>query len=106
MGRLDGQLCDQLSENFAEIIFVSELRSDSGAPSFGQLPSTTSNFHIKALRIQARGMIVLTVDLMHAISISDACASGHLDLNCDTCLMDEGVRTGIHVVRTVAAIFP
>jgi hypothetical protein len=25
---------------------------------------------------------------------------------CDTCLMDERVRTDIHVVRTVAAIFP
>jgi hypothetical protein len=33
-------------------------------------------------------------------------ASGWLNLNYDSCLMDERVRTGIHVVRTVAAIFP
>jgi hypothetical protein len=58
-------------------------------------------------------MVVRTADLMHAISISDAgvsgpcwLASGLLDLNCDTFLMDERVRTGYHVVRTVATIFP
>jgi hypothetical protein len=51
--------------------------------------------------------------MMHAISISDAHAfgpclltSGHLDFECDTCFMDESVWTGIHVDRTVAAIFP
>jgi hypothetical protein len=33
-------------------------------------------------------------------------ASGHLNFECDTCLMDESIRTGIHIVRTVAAIFP
>jgi len=32
--------------------------------------------------------------------------SGRLDLNCDTCLMDECVRTGFHVVQTVTEIFP
>jgi hypothetical protein len=32
--------------------------------------------------------------------------SGRLDFECDTCLMDEHVRTGIQVVQTVAAIFP
>jgi len=50
---------------------------------------------------------------MHAISISVArasgpwrLASGRLDFECDTCLMDERGRTGIHIVRTAAAIFP
>jgi hypothetical protein len=33
-------------------------------------------------------------------------SSGHLNFECATCLMDENVRTGIHIVRTVAAIFP
>jgi hypothetical protein len=33
-------------------------------------------------------------------------ASGRLDFECDTCLMDKSVRTRIHIVRTVAAIFP
>jgi hypothetical protein len=66
--------------------------------------SAASNFHIKALRVRTGGTIVWTADLMHAISISDArasgpswLASGPLDLNCDTCFMDE---------RFVAAIFP
>jgi hypothetical protein len=75
--------------------------------------SAASNFHIKAPRVRTRRMVVLMVDEMHAISISDARASGpcwltsgRLDLNCDTCLMDERLRTGFHIVRTVAAIFP
>jgi hypothetical protein len=74
---------------------------------------TASNFHIKALRVQTRGMAVRTVDLIHTIFISDACASGprgltsgHLDFECDTCLMDDCVWTGFHIVRTVAANFP
>jgi hypothetical protein len=68
--------------------------------------SVASNFHTKASRVR-------TVDLMHEISISDACASkprgltfGRLDFECDTCLIDERIRTGIHVIWTVAAIFP
>jgi hypothetical protein len=68
--------------------------------------SAASNFHIKASRIRTKEMVVRTVDLMHAISISDARASrpkgltfGRLDFECDTCLMNEHVRT-------VAAIFP
>jgi hypothetical protein len=75
--------------------------------------SAASNFHIKSSHIQTKGMVVQTVDLMHAISISDARASrprgltsGRLDFECDTCLMDECIRTGIHVIRTVAVIFP
>jgi hypothetical protein len=75
--------------------------------------SAASNFHIKASHVRTRGMIVRTIDLMHANSISDArtsgprwLVSGRLDLNCNTCLKDERVRTRIHVVQTVAAIFP
>jgi hypothetical protein len=29
-----------------------------------------------------------------------------MDFECDTCLMDERIRTGIYIVRTAAAIFP
>jgi hypothetical protein len=68
--------------------------------------SAASNFHTKASRIRTKGMVVQTVDLMHAISISDDHVSGRLDFECYTCLMDERVRTGIHVVRMVAVIFP
>jgi hypothetical protein len=35
-----------------------------------------SNFHIEALHVRTRRMVVQTADLMHAISISDARASG------------------------------
>jgi hypothetical protein len=72
-------------------------------------------------------MAIRTVDLQHAISISVVRASGRLKLNpqfsyqmhlhpddgrlaserlylnCDSCLMYERVRTGIHDVRTVAS---
>jgi hypothetical protein len=65
-----------------------------------------SNFHIEASRVRTGRMVVRMANLMHAISISDAHASWRLDLNCDTCLMDEHVRTGIHIVQTVVAIFP
>jgi hypothetical protein len=72
-----------------------------------------SNFHIEASRVRTGRMVIRMANLMYAISISDArafepCwpASGSLDLNYDTCLMDERVRTGIHVVQTIAAIFP
>jgi hypothetical protein len=75
--------------------------------------STACNFHIKASRIRTKGMVVRTVDLMHAISISNDRASGpwrlvsgRLDFECNTCLMNERVRTGIHILQTVAAIFP
>jgi hypothetical protein len=69
---------------------------------------SASNFHKEASRVQIKSMVVWTADLMHSISISDARASRPcwLDLNCDICLMDERVLTGIHVVRTVATIFP
>jgi hypothetical protein len=75
--------------------------------------SVASNFHIQAPHVRTRRMGVRMVNLMHTISISDARASGpcwlsfgRLDLNCDNCLMDERVRIGIHVLQTVAAIFP
>jgi hypothetical protein len=29
-----------------------------------------------------------------------------MDIECDTCLTDERVRTGIHVVQTIVVIFP
>jgi hypothetical protein len=71
-----------------------------------------SNFHIKASHVRTGRMVVRTVALMHAISLFDTRVSGpgwlasrRLDLNCDTCLMDERVRTGIHIVRTIVAIF-
>jgi hypothetical protein len=74
--------------------------------------SAARNFHIKALRVRTKGMVIQTIDLMHAISISDAhasgpwrLASGRLDFECDTCLMDERVWMGIHIVQMVAAIF-
>jgi hypothetical protein len=71
------------------------------------------NFHIKGWRVWTKGSIVLTVDLMHTISIYEVRASepwgltsGRLDFECMTCLMDERVRTGIHIVWTIAAVFP
>jgi hypothetical protein len=75
--------------------------------------SAASNFHIKALRVRTKVMVVRMLNQMHAISISDArapepwwLASKRLDFECDTCLINERVRTRIHVVWTVAAIFP
>jgi hypothetical protein len=75
--------------------------------------SAARNFHIKALPVRTKGMVVQTVDLMHAISLYVAHAfepwrpmCGRLNFECTTCLTNERVRTGIHIVRTVAAIFP
>jgi hypothetical protein len=49
----------------------------------------------------------------YAISISvertsgpSCLTSGRLYLNCDSCLMNERVRMGIHVVQTITSIFP
>jgi hypothetical protein len=71
--------------------------------------SAASNFHIKASHVWTKGMVVRTVDLMHAISISDARAfgprglmPGRLDFQCDTYLMNEHVRTGFHNVSILA----
>jgi hypothetical protein len=70
------------------------------------------NFYIKALHVRTIEYVVWTVDLMHAISIYVAraseplrLASGRFDFECTTCLMDERVQTGIHIVRTVIAVF-
>jgi len=75
--------------------------------------SAARNFHMKASHIWTKGMVVQMVDQMHSISISVAhafgqwrLAFGRLDFECDTCLRDERVRMGIHIVRTIAAIFP
>jgi len=73
----------------------------------------TCNFHIKAWGVWTIASIVRTVDLMHAISIYEARASGpwrltfgRLDFDCMTCLMNERVRNGIHIVWMVATVFP
>jgi hypothetical protein len=50
--------------------------------------SAATNFHTKASRVPTKGMVVRKVDLMHTIFIFDACASGCLDFEYDTCLMD------------------
>jgi hypothetical protein len=91
---------------FAEILSWFELRPDGRT-------SVARNFHNKAWRVRTIGSVFRTVDLMYAISIYEAWASGpwtltsgRLDFECMTCLMDERVRTGIHIVRTVVAIFP
>jgi len=75
--------------------------------------STGRNFHTKASRIWTKGMAIQTVDLMHALSTSDALVSrprglmsGHLNFDCDTYLMNERVRTGFHIVWTFVANFP
>jgi len=56
---------------------------------------------------------VLTVKLIHAISIYEAWASGPwrlasrgLNFVCMTCLMKDSVRMRTHIVRTVAVVFP
>jgi hypothetical protein len=71
------------------------------------------NFHIKAWGVRTTGYVVRTIDLMHAISIYKARMSGpwrpssrRLNFECATCLIDERVQTGIHIIRMVAAVFP
>jgi hypothetical protein len=70
------------------------------------------NFHIKDWRIRTITSVVWTVDLMHAIFIYEVWASrpwrltfGCLDFECTTRLMNERVRTGIHIVQMVVAVF-
>jgi hypothetical protein len=105
-------------QNFAEILSWFEPRLDDVALSSGQhrpdgRTSAARNFHMKASRVQTKGMVVWTVDQMHTISIYVARASGpwrlafgRLNFECTTCLMDVSVQTRIHIVWTVAAIFP
>jgi len=66
-----------------------------------------------ALSLQTMKADVRMVELMHTISIYEAWASRPwrltsrwLNFVCTTCLMKESVRTGPHIVRTVAAVFP
>jgi hypothetical protein len=111
--RPDGQLCERLSKislkffpDFSRVWTVLPCHPDGRT-------SATCNFHIKALRVWTKGMVVRTVDLMHVISIYVApaseplrLASGRRNFECATCLMEERAQTGIHIVRKVAAIFP
>jgi hypothetical protein len=62
-----------------------------------------SNFHIETSRVRTWRMVGWS-----DARTSRPCwpASGCLDLNCDTCLMDESVWTWIHIIQTVEAIFP
>jgi hypothetical protein len=92
--RPDGQLCYLFSK--ISLKFFPELsRVWTVLPC---LPDgrtfTARNFHIKALPVRTIGMIVRTVDLMQAISIYVArasgtwgLASGRLNFECATCLM-------------------
>jgi len=86
-------------QNFVQILSWFEPRPDGHT-------SAARNFHIKASCVRTKGMVIRTVDQMHAISIYVARASGpwmlssgRLNFECATCLMDERVQT-------VAAIFP
>jgi hypothetical protein len=113
IGRPDRQLCDRLPKislkffpNLSRVRIVVLCRPNGHT-------SAASNFHIKASCVRMKGMVVWMVDLMHAISISDArvsgprgLTSGRLDFECDTCLMNGRVRTGFHIVWMVAANFP
>lgn len=56
---------------------------------------------------------VRTVELVHAISIYESSSSGpwrlesgRLNFVCMTFLIEDIVRTGSHIVQTVAAVFP
>lgn len=112
-GHSDGQLCDRLSKILLKF-FPDFCRVRTMVPCCPDSRTlAVRNFHIKASCIWTKGMVVRTVDQMHAISISVTrtsgpwrLVSGRLNFECDTCLMDERGRTGIHIVRTVAAIFP
>jgi hypothetical protein len=110
---MDRQLCDRLSKILLKFFpDLSRFQTVLPYPPDGRTLAA-HNFHIEALCVRTKGMVVRTVDLMDVISIYDAHESGPsrlefgcLDFECDTCLMDERVRMGIHIVRTVAAVFP
>jgi len=109
---LDGQLCDRLSKISLKFFPVlSRVRTVLPCRLDGRT-SAAHNFHIKASQIRTKRMVIRTVDQTHVISIYVARAfepwrltSGHLNFECATCLMDERDQTGIHIVRTIAAIF-
>jgi hypothetical protein len=74
--RPDGQLCGRLSKislklfpNLSRVRTVLPCRPDCRT-------FAARNFHINALRVRTKGMILRTVDLMHAISIYVARSSG------------------------------
>jgi hypothetical protein len=65
----DGQLCNRLSKillkffpDLSRVRMVLPCRPDGRT-------SATRNFNIEALGVWTKGMVVWTVDLMHAISI-------------------------------------
>jgi len=71
------------------------------------------NFHINASHVWTIEHVIWMVYLMHAISIYVArmsgpwrLAYGRLDFECITGRLDKCVWTGIHIIRTVAIIFP
>jgi len=75
--------------------------------------SAASNFHIRLCASGpwgwTPGRLIFYTQFPYLLSArpdDGRLASGRLSLNCDSCLIDERVWTGIHVVRTVAAIFP
>jgi len=83
--------------------------------------SAASNFLIRLHASGPRGMSVRTVELQHAISISDMRASGPWEAVVRTVEVESeisilvarasgsrltDVRTGYHIVRTVESVFP
>jgi hypothetical protein len=113
IGRPEGQLRDRLSKILLK--FFPDLSCVRMVVLYCPDSHTLAarNFHINASRVRTKGIVIRMVDQMQAIFISIARASGprrlafeRLDFECDTCLMNECVWTGIHIIRTVAAIFP
>jgi hypothetical protein len=69
IGRLDEQLCDRLSKNSLKFFpNLSRVRTALPCRLDGRI-SAARNFHIEASHIRTKGMVIRTVDLMHAISI-------------------------------------
>jgi hypothetical protein len=110
--RLDGQLWDRLSK-FCRKSFLN-CRVRTVLPYHPNSCTLAAlNFHIKTWHVRTMKTIIRTGNLMHVISISKACASeqwrlssGRLNFECATCLMDERVWMGIHIVQAVANVFP
>jgi hypothetical protein len=72
----DGQLCVRLSKiSLKFFLDLSHIQTVLPCSPDGRT-STARNFHIKASRVRTKGMVVRTVDLMHAISMYVARASG------------------------------
>jgi hypothetical protein len=74
--RPNGQLCDRLSKILLKFFpDLSRIRTVLPCRPDGRT-FAARNFHIKASHVRTIGMIVQTVNLMHAISIYVACTSG------------------------------